>query len=108
MKLRQHYKLYCKVLSNVIWEAKRINYNNQILRSNNKIKTTWVIVKLESGKRINKNNNVNTQEINLDDDSINNPQDIARVLNEYFLSVYIKNQYIYRQHNSIIMRTCFL
>jgi hypothetical protein len=57
------------------------------LRSNNKIKTTWDTVKLESGKRINKNNNVNTQEINLDDDSINNPQNIAEVLNEYFLSV---------------------
>jgi hypothetical protein len=57
--------------------------NNHILRSNNKIKTTCDIVKLESGKRINKNNNVNTQEINLDNDSINNPQDIAKVFNEY-------------------------
>jgi hypothetical protein len=75
-----------QVLTNVIREAKRNNYNNQILWSNNKIKTTWDIVKLESGKRINKNNNVNIQEINLDD-SINNPQDIAKVFNEYFLSV---------------------
>jgi hypothetical protein len=42
--------MYCKILSKVIKEAKRNNYNSQILESNNKIKTTWEIVKVESGK----------------------------------------------------------
>jgi hypothetical protein len=51
-KLKLHYKLYCKVLSNVILEAKRNNYNNQILRSNNKIKSTWKIITVESGKEL--------------------------------------------------------
>jgi hypothetical protein len=81
-KLRCHYKPYCKVLSNAILEAKRNNYNNQILRSNNKIKTTWESIKLESEKRINKNNNTNIQEINVDGDSTDNPQVIASVFNE--------------------------
>jgi hypothetical protein len=74
-------------LSNVILEAKQNNYNNQIRRSNNKIKTTWEIVIVESGKRINKNNNMDMQEINVDGESTDNPQVIASVFNEYFLSV---------------------
>jgi hypothetical protein len=82
-RLKRHYKLYCKVLSHVILEAKRNNCNNQILRSNNTIKTTWEIVKVESGKRINKNNNVGIQEINMDGDSTDKPQVIASA----FLSV---------------------
>jgi hypothetical protein len=45
-KLKHHYKLYCRVSSNVILEAKQNNYNNQTLRSGNKIKTTWEIVKV--------------------------------------------------------------
>jgi hypothetical protein len=84
-KLKCHYKLYCKVLSNVILEAKHNNYNNQILRSNNKIKTTWETVKV--GKRINENNNISIQEINVDGDSTDNPQVIDSVFNEYLLSV---------------------
>jgi hypothetical protein len=72
-------------LSNVILEAKRNNYNNQILRSNNKIKTTWEIVKVELGKRINKNNNMDIQEINVDGGSTDNPHIISSVCKEYSL-----------------------
>jgi hypothetical protein len=46
-RLESHYKMYCKILSKVNMEAKRSNYNSQILESNNKIKTTWEIVKVE-------------------------------------------------------------
>jgi hypothetical protein len=38
--MKQYYKTYCKVLANVIKEAKRMTLNNNILRSNNKTKTT--------------------------------------------------------------------
>jgi hypothetical protein len=86
-KLKRHYKLYCKVLSNVILEAKQNNYNNQILNSNNNIKSSWENVKVESGKIINKNNNINIQEINVDGDSIDNLQVFVSVFKEYFLSV---------------------
>jgi hypothetical protein len=64
-------------------EAKQNNYNNQIMRHNNKIKTAWEIVKVESGKRINENNSINIQEINVDGDSTNNPQVLASVYNEF-------------------------
>jgi hypothetical protein len=38
------------------WKPNKIINNNQILRANNKIKTTWETVKVESGKKINKSN----------------------------------------------------
>jgi hypothetical protein len=31
LRLKSHYKMYCKILSNVINEAKWNNYNNHIL-----------------------------------------------------------------------------
>jgi hypothetical protein len=43
-----------------------------MLRSNNKIKTTWETVKVESGKKINKSNNEDIQEINVDSKSTDN------------------------------------
>jgi hypothetical protein len=42
--LKQYYKIYCKILTNVIKEAKRMTYNNIILKSTNKSKTTWNII----------------------------------------------------------------
>jgi hypothetical protein len=38
-RLKSHYKIYCKILSKIIKEAKQNNCNSQILESNNKIKT---------------------------------------------------------------------
>jgi hypothetical protein len=38
-------------LFNVITEAKQTWYNKQILTSNNKTKTTWIIIKTETGKK---------------------------------------------------------
>jgi hypothetical protein len=67
-------------LSNVI-EVKRNNYNNQIPRSTNKIKTTLEIVKVESGKMTDNNYNINIQEMNVDVDSTDNPRIIASLMN---------------------------
>jgi capsular polysaccharide biosynthesis protein len=46
--LKKYYKQYCKILANVIKEAKKYTYNNQINNSTNKIKTTWNIIKTET------------------------------------------------------------
>jgi hypothetical protein len=48
--LKRHYKQYCKILANVIKEAKKYTYNNQINKSTNKIKTTWNIIKKETNR----------------------------------------------------------
>jgi hypothetical protein len=74
-------------LSNVILDAKQNNYNNQILVSNNKIKTTWESIRVESSKKINKSNNEDIQEMNVDGKSNDNPEVIANIFNEHFLSV---------------------
>jgi hypothetical protein len=42
MKLKHYYELYCKILSNVIKESKRLNYNKQIINSHSTIKTMWM------------------------------------------------------------------
>ena len=49
-KLQAHYKSYCLTLSKVISSAK-LYYNNKISKSNNKIKTTWDIIKMETCKK---------------------------------------------------------
>ena len=48
--LKNYYKLYCKILTCVIKVAKRVVYNNQILNSTNKTKTTWNIIQCEMDK----------------------------------------------------------
>jgi len=72
--IKKHFKQYCKILANVIKEAKRYTYNNQINKSTNKIKTTWNIIKKETNrhKRLKNVTNYN-----------NSPQ----AFNNYFLTV---------------------
>jgi hypothetical protein len=41
---------YCRILKKVIKEAKKLHYGRHIAKSNNKIKTTWNIIKKERGK----------------------------------------------------------
>jgi hypothetical protein len=41
IKLKLYYKNYCKILSKVIREAKRLYYKEVITKSKNKMKTTW-------------------------------------------------------------------
>ena len=44
-KLKQYYKLYCEILSEVIIKAKNLSCNEQIMKPQNKAKTTWNITK---------------------------------------------------------------
>ena len=83
IQLKEYYKRYNKILTQVIRIAKILHHNNQIIHSNNTIKTTWNIIKNETGGNNTKYNNTNT--LNTDKDynkSIN-----AEVFNKYFLTV---------------------
>jgi hypothetical protein len=51
--LLKHYKDYCNVLK-VINQAKRMSYNQQILNSTNRIRTTWKIINREIHKKVKK------------------------------------------------------
>ncbi|PNF26706.1 hypothetical protein B7P43_G03376 [Cryptotermes secundus] len=49
--LKKYCKLYCRILSSVINAAKRLHYDRLFANSENKIKTTWNIVKSVTGKK---------------------------------------------------------
>jgi hypothetical protein len=76
--------LYCKILKEVIRDTKRQYYNRQILNSNNKIRTVWVITKSVTGKLTNEET---IQEIKVNGEVISNRQNIADFLNNFFSSV---------------------
>jgi hypothetical protein len=62
----------------------------------NKIKTTWDIVKVESGK---KTVNEDVQSLNIEGKSTNNPQAIASAFNKYFLSL-VEKTYLNNNNNN--------
>jgi hypothetical protein len=51
--LKNHFRLYCKILQDAIREAKRQHYNGQVSNSSNNARTTWDIVRLVTGKLTN-------------------------------------------------------
>ena len=59
VQLKEYYMRYCKILSEVIRTAKTLHLNNKIIHSNNKIKTTWNIIKRETGGHNIKHDKVN-------------------------------------------------
>jgi hypothetical protein len=84
LDLIAYYRRYCKILSTVIKEAKKLNYAYKIKKSVNKNKTVWDIVNLETNKT------GNTEVINklkVDGNTINDCQEIANAFNKYFLTV---------------------
>jgi len=51
-----YYKHYCKILSKVIKESKKLYYKDIITKSKNKMKTTWNIIHKEICNPTNENN----------------------------------------------------
>jgi hypothetical protein len=84
--LKKYYKQYCKILTNVIKQAKRFMYNNQIINSANKIKTNWNIVKIETSRSCRP--------------TTSKYQNSPDAFNEYFLSITDKITYYIRCNNS--------
>jgi len=50
LQLKEHYKKYSKILSQLVRTAKILHHNNQIAQSKNTIKTTWNVIKNETGR----------------------------------------------------------
>jgi exonuclease III len=73
INLKRYYKRYCKILASVIKEAKSSVYNNQVIKSTNKMKTTWNIIKTET----------NRSKDHIRNKYYNSPE----AYNKYFLSV---------------------
>jgi hypothetical protein len=81
---KEYYKKYCQTLARVIVTAKKCYYNKLLLKSNNKTKTTWSIVKTITNNR-SPSNNIPTMTIK--DKLSCNPLDIANAFNTYYSSV---------------------
>jgi len=83
-KFKEHHKLYWKLWSSIIREAKLLQYRKQILTSYNKTRTTWNIVKSETGKR---RGNEEISLLHINGKLIQNQQTIANSFNDYFLTI---------------------
>jgi hypothetical protein len=81
---KRYYKKYCKILASVIVAAKKKFYNEQILNSRNKIKTTWNIIKTTTNNR---NNNTNLNFLNTKNGLASDPVQITESFNTYFTSI---------------------
>ena len=77
---RQYYKSYCQILSKVML-AKKLHYNNHIIKSKNKPKTTLNIVRTITSNR-NTNNNIPTMNVN--NKLSSNSLKIVNAFNSYF------------------------
>jgi exonuclease III len=100
LNLKLYYKLYGKVLSQVIIAAKKLYYNRIISKSNNKMKSTWEIINEVKG-RIKKDKCINA--IFVDNKTIKNQNKIANVFNKFFLSIadsIIQNKNTFSNQNS--------
>jgi len=51
IKLKLYHKLCCMILNEVIIETKILNCNNKHTKSHDKVKTTWNIIRVETGKQ---------------------------------------------------------
>jgi hypothetical protein len=60
IQLKEYYMKYSKILSKIIRTAKILHLNNQIIHSNNKIKSTWNIIRSETG-----GNNIKYDKVNI-------------------------------------------
>ena len=78
--LKKYYKTYCKILAKVIKEAKRLSYNNRILKSD-KVKTTWNIINELLGKQ--HSTNV-IQTLSTEGSLLTNQYDIVEALKSIF------------------------
>ena len=86
--LKNRYKLYCRILSNVIREAKKCYFSKQVETSKNKMKTIWDITRLLTGIRT-KNDDIH--QLNTHNNTNNDSQTMPDFLNKYFLSITGKN-----------------
>jgi hypothetical protein len=76
---KRHYRLYSKILTNVVKEAKK-KYNTKVSTSSKKTKAAWDIIN-ETGHRHTK---IALHDLKVDHKHVTNPEEIAETFNNYF------------------------
>jgi len=82
--LKLYYQQYCKILSKVIRVARKLHYDKMILNSENKMETTWKIIKRETGKR---NHKLGVHSLKINNNIMHNHIMIVITFNRFFISV---------------------
>ena len=81
----QKYKQYRNRLTVIIRAAKKNYFATSLEKEKNNIKNTWKIINLALNKKTTKP--CNTNFFNVNDDTVNKPQSIAKCFNEFFTSI---------------------
>ena len=81
--LRNYYKTYSKILTEVIKTAKKLHFNQLIKHSTNKTKTMWKLVKLE----INKQETIDNFPPYIEGKLVKDYYELANMFNNYFINV---------------------
>jgi hypothetical protein len=81
---RAFYNEYCKILHNVIKEAKKQHYSTLIAKSDNKVRTTWNIIKREMGKL---HLTEQTPSLLTNNEKVKGPKTVANAFNNVFLTI---------------------
>jgi hypothetical protein len=95
-KIKNYYKKYGKVLADVIKLARKIHYNNLLVKSSNKTGTTWNIINENINKRP-RGNDISF--ININGTTTHNRQVIANTFNTYFVAVAQHIQHIHTENS---------
>jgi len=82
LNLKNYYKNYTKILAEVIKTAKKIHYNKLFIRSKNKVKTVWNLVRAET----NKQDNNNEPPLNMEGEPVTGFLELANIFNNYFVN----------------------
>jgi hypothetical protein len=83
-KAKAHYITYCQILKIVSKEAKKLHYARLIAKSNNKIKTTWNMIKKETGRGYPIEQ---APSLLVNNEKLTDPSMVASAFNNLFLTV---------------------
>jgi hypothetical protein len=85
-RLKLYYTRYwtTSILTRVMREAKKLYYNKLISKSENKIQSTWKIIKKETAKN---QATDNITEIQVGKSKINNRNEFVNAFNKYFITI---------------------
>jgi hypothetical protein len=79
--LKDYYKRYCRILTNIIQLVKKIHHNKLISQSSNKTKIAWNVIRSLTKKQSNIKDEFM---LNIEGTQIKNPQILSDIVNDYF------------------------
>jgi hypothetical protein len=82
--IKERNKIYHTVLKRVVFEAKKLYFNNQIITFATKVKIAWKIIKNKSG---NSQSYAAVTKINSEDGILSDNKEIVNAFNKFYIQV---------------------